>query len=238
MTNSRPKQRTRPTVVELHPKRVEIERELAEGLQISIISSKYGISRQALLGYKRTRLPERVVKAVEKRNITDAQQLFEVILKAVQRMEKLSDACDSWLEDPDRPGEYFMGARAQEVTIIYQEMVEKRNKDGEVVKVTWEKHKAKLQDLLNRVKAIGVHRVVSISSPETDPRILLVKSSEVLTKQMETLVNAWKSVDQGRSSFVGTESWKQVVQVILKATEQYPEARRVIADGLSHITGE
>jgi len=55
---------------------------------------------------------------------------------------------------------------------------------------------------------------------------------------METLVNAWKSVDQGRSSFVGTESWKQVVQVILKATEQYPEARRVIADGLSQITGE
>lgn len=227
----------RKTVVEVHPKRLEIEKELGEGLAIRSISRKYGISQQALIGYKRNRLPDRVVKAVEKRNITDAQQLFEVILKAVQRMEKLSDACDSWLEDPDRPGEYFMGARAQEVTIIYQEMVEKRNKDGEVVKVIWEKRKAKLQDLLNRVYEVGVHRVVSISSPETDPRVLLVKSSEVLTKQMETLVNAWKSVDQGRSSFIGTPAWDQVVSVILKATERDPQMRREIADGLGKITG-
>jgi hypothetical protein len=51
-----------------------------------------------------------------------------------------------------------MGPRAQEVTIVYQEMVEKHNKDGEVVKVTWEKHKAKLQDLLNRLQEVGVHR--------------------------------------------------------------------------------
>ena len=227
----------RKTVVEVHPKRLEIEKELGEGLAIRSISRKYGISQQALIGYKRNRLPDRVVKAVEKRNITDAQQLFEVILKAVQRMEKLSDACDKWLEDPDKAGEYFMGPRAGEVTIVYQEMVEKHNKDGEVVKVTWEKHKAKLQDLLNRLQEVGVHRVVSISSPETDPRILLVKSSEVLTKQMETLVNAWKSVDQGRSSFIGTPAWDQVVSVILKATERDPQMRREIADGLGKITG-
>jgi hypothetical protein len=227
----------RKTVVEVHPKRLEIEKELGEGLAIRSISRKYGISQQALIGYKRNRLPERVVKAVEKRNITDAQQLFEVILKAVQRMEKLSDACDSWLEDPDKAGEYFMGPRAGEVKIVYQEMVEKRDKEGKVVKITWEKHKAKLQDLLNRVAEVGVHRVVSISSPETDPRILLVKSSEVLTKQMETLVNAWKSVDQGRSSFIGTPAWDQVVSVILKATERDPQMRREIADGLGKITG-
>jgi hypothetical protein len=54
---------------------------------------------------------------------------------------------------------------------------------------------------------------------------------------METLVNAWKSVDQGRSSFIGTPAWDQVVSVILKATERDPQMRREIADGLGKITG-
>jgi len=229
------KRRTRPTVVELHPKRLQIEKELGEGLQIAIISKKYNISRQALLGYKRNRLPERVVKAVERRNITDAQQLFEVILKAVQRMEKLSDACDSFLQDPDDPGEYYMGPRAHEIKVVYLEGETVETSRGE--KISWTRKTAMLQDLIDRVMGVGLRRLVSISSNDTDPRLLLVKSSDALTKSMETLVNAWKSIDQGRSSFVGTDSWRKVVDVILKATEDHPEVRRVIADGLGEITG-
>ena len=229
------KRRTRPMKVEIHPKRKQIEQELAEGVQISTISSKYNIHRNALIAYKKNRLPERVVKAVERRNITDAQQLFEVILKAVQRMEKLSDACDSFLQDPDDPGEYYMGPRAHEIKVVYLEGETVETARGE--KISWTRKTAMLQDLIDRVMGVGLRRLVSISSNDTDPRLLLVKSSDALTKSMETLVNAWKSIDQGRSSFVGTDSWRKVVDVILKATEDHPEVRRVIADGLGELTG-
>jgi hypothetical protein len=67
-------------------------------------------------------------------------------------------------------------------------------------------------------------------------RVLLVKSAEMLTKQMDTLVQAWKQVDQGSSAFIGTTAWQKVVQTILEATEEYPEVRRRIADGLSKIS--
>ena len=226
----------RKTKVELHPKRLQIEKELAEGVAIRSISRNYGISQQALIGYRRNRLPERVVKAVERRNITDAQQLFEVILKAVQRMEKLSDACDGFLQDPDNPGEYYMGPRAHELKVIYLEKVVIHTKAGDRVK--WEKRTAKLQNLLDKIQGDGEKRVIAVQSSDMDPRFLLVKSSEALTKSMDTLVNAWKAIDQGRSSFVGTDSWQKVVSVILKATEQHPQIRREIADGLSEISGD
>lgn len=70
---------------------------------------------------------------------------------------------------------------------------------------------------------------------DADPRVLLVKSSEALAHQMDTLVQAWRSVDQGKSSFLGTPAWEQVVKVIQDATNRYPEVRRLISDGLSRI---
>ena len=91
------KQRTRPTAIEMHPNRSLIEQELAEGLPIRTLSEKYKISRQALVGYRNHRLPERVVRAVERKDITNAEELFKIILKTVQRMEKLSDSCDDYI---------------------------------------------------------------------------------------------------------------------------------------------
>jgi hypothetical protein len=236
MTETKHFQKSRKTVVEMHPKRLKIEKELAEGLPIRAIAKKYHISRQALEGYKRNRLPSKLVKAIERRDITDAQQLFQVILKAVQRMEKLSDACDSFLQDPDNPGEYYMGPRAHDLKIVYLEGEKVVNKRGE--KIVWKKKTAMLQDLLNVVNGVSMWHVVSVQSADADPRMLLVKSSEALTKSMETLVNAWRSIDQGKNTFLGTPAWNEVVGVILKATEEHPGIRRAIADGLNAIAGK
>lgn len=234
MSSKSPKRKTRPTVVELHPKRKKIEKELAEGLPIRAIAKKYGVSRQALEGYRRNRLPAQLVKAVERRDITNAEQLFEVILKAVQRMEKLSDACDSYLDDPDKPGEYYMGPRSHDVKVIYLQKVEYTNKKGDTI-TKWERRTAQLQELVEKIEGDGDKKINALRTSDMDPRMLLVKSSETLTKQMDTLVQAWKAVDQGKSSFIGTPAWNEVVQVILQSTNEYPDARRAIADGLSKI---
>ena len=235
MSSKSPKRKTRPTVVELHPKKKRIEKELAEGLPIRAIAKNYGVSRQALEGYKRNRLPAQLVKAVERRDITNADQLFEVILKAVQRMEKLSDACDNYLDDPDKPGEYYMGPRAHDVKVIYLQRVEYTNRKGET-SYRWEKRTAQLQDMVEKIESDGDKQITALRTSDMDPRLLLVRSSETLTKQMDTLVQAWRAIDQGKSSFIGTPAWEEVVRVILKSSEQWPEARRAIADGLSKIT--
>ena len=218
--------KTRPTVVELHPKRKQIERELAEGNQISTISKKYGVSRQALQGYRRNRLPSKLIKAVERQDITDAQHLFQVILKACQRMEKLSDACDEYLQDPDDVSKYFLGEHEQEIIVVG----ERTDGNGKRFKV-----KKPLSVIIRELEGKG-YQIEKLKSNTTDPRMLLVRTSEALTKQMETLVNAWRAIDQGKSSFIGTPAWQEVVAIILKSTEKFPEARRAITDGLSKIT--
>ncbi len=222
-----PKKSARKTVVEMHPKRKIIEQELAEGLPIRAISKKYNISRQALDGYKRNRLPKKLIKSVERQDLTDAQHLFQVILKACQRMEKLSDACDEYLQDPDDVTKYFLGEHEQEIMVVGERVDEK----GKRFRV-----KKPLSVIMRELEGQG-YEIERFKSNITDPRMLLVRTSEALTKQMETLVNAWRAIDQGQSSFIGTQAWQEVVNIILKSTEQHPEVRRAISDGLGKITG-
>lgn len=226
--------RTRRTAVEAHPKRKQIELDMAEGMPIRSMSTKYHISRTALAKYRDERLSTQIIKSVEKRDITNAEELFNVILKTVRRMELISDACDKFLDDPNTPGEYYVGPRAHEVAVVYMEAVHAKNRQGEPY-IKWTKRKANLQDLINSIEEDGEKKVVSLQTNDADPRVLLVKSSEALAHQMDTLVQAWRSVDQGKSSFLGTPAWEQVVKVIQSATNNYPEVRRLIADGLSGI---
>ncbi len=217
---------SRPYAVELHPKSKEILRLMAEGVSPCKIASDYKINYRSVLNYMKNKMPERVVKAVEQRSIADANELFNIILKAVRRMETLSDSCDSFLQDPDKPGEYYMGPRAHEIDVIYLIKPD----DGPPTR-----RRDTLQNLISRIEHNGM-LPTEMQSRHTDPRILLVKASETLTKQMDTLVNAWQTVDGGKSSFLGTPAWTQVVEVILQATEDAPDIRRKIADGLSKIT--
>ncbi len=222
-------QRTRRTVVELHPKRKQIEKALAEDVPIRALSEKYKISRQALEAYKRNRLPKQIIKSVERRNITDANELFTIILKAVQRMEKLSDSCDDYLQDPERPDMYYLGPQASEIDVVYIET--RTMKNGRQVQ---SKRKSTLQQLIAKMES-GDKQVLDIKYRATDPRALLVQSSDSLTKQMATLVEAYRAIDQGKSSFLGTPAWNAVVKVIQDATKEYPEVRRLISDGLSRL---
>lgn len=219
------KHKTKPFKVDTHPQRLEIQRDIASSnLTISEISRKYGIHWNAIHAYKKKAMPQHLMKISEARDITNSKQLFEIILKSVSHVEKLADSCDRELQDPENPEFYQMGPMSTEVKITYE--VQEGDK-------TYKK-KATLQELLDAVES-GGYPVTGISTKNADPRVLLIKASDTLAKNMDTLVSAWKTIDQGSSAFIGTPAWNQVVQAILKATEAYPEVRRTIAEELDKI---
>jgi len=220
--------KSKPYAVDVHPQAEQIRRELAENVQIASISKKYGIHRNALTFYRKNRMPEQVVKAVEKRDLTNAEELFQIILKTVRYMETLSASCDAELRDPDNPELYYMGTRAEDVDVIWEEPIETASG------VIFKKHRDKLQDMIDKNMSGG--NLISTRISKTDNSVLLIKSSDTLTKQMDMLVQAWRTIDQGKSSFLGTPAWNRVVKVVLDATEEHPEIRRRIADDLSRIT--
>lgn len=223
----------RRTAVEMSPHRQEIERRLANGDSLRSISKGYGISRAALTKHKETRLPQKVIKAAQKRDISDAQEIFEIILKSVRYMEKLADSCDDYLQDPDNDDLYYMGPRAHELNVIWEEVIGENDAGFPITK----KHRESIQDLIDRTMD-QESTILSIKTAHTDPRALIVKAAETLTKQMDTLVQAWRAVDQGKNSFVDTPAWNQVVKIILEETETHPEMRRKLADRLSRIGEE
>ena len=220
----------RRTAVSAHPRKVDIERRLAKGDSITSISKAFGISRDALTRYKSSKLPQQLVKSVQKRDITNADDLFNIIMGTVLKMEKMSESCDVYLQDPDNAELYYMGPRAHEVDVIWEEEIDIGN--GNTI---FKKHKDTLQDIIDRfLKGVDITKM---KSTHADPRVLLIKSAETLTKQMDTLVQAWRAVDQGSSSFIGTPAFQEVIRVILKETEEHPEIRRRLANGLADITG-
>ncbi len=217
--------KTRPYAVDKHPRCKEIQKKLAEGVPIRTLSKNYGIHRTSLERYKIHRLPEELKESNKKEKITNSQELFDIILKSVRYMEKLSESCDGFLQDPDDSEMYYMGPRGYEVDVIWEEPI--NGKDG----VFYRKHRENLQEVIDK----HFTDVVSIKTNHTDPRVLIIKSAETLTKNLEMLTQAWARMDQGESSFIGTKAWQEVVKIILDATEKHPEMRREIADALDKI---
>jgi len=219
----------RQTAVDAHPQKDEIEQRLAKGDSITSLSNTYGISRHAITNHKKTRLPNKLIKGVRDRDITSADELFQIILGTVRKMEKVSESCDNYLQDPNNPDLYYMGPRAHEVDVMWEEEIDIGH--GNTI---FKKHKDTLQELID--KHLKGCDIVKMKSTHADPRVLLIKSAETLTKQMDMLVQAWRSVDQGSSAFIGTPAFQNVVKTILDATKEYPEVRRTIANGLSNLT--
>lgn len=204
--------------VDKHPKRKRIIKEIMENVPIRQISEWSGISRAAITRYKDAELLPKVVKAQQivtqeaqsvaidthRRQITDAAELFGIIMDAVDRMRKLGDACDEYLQDPQDPSKYFLGDREEEVWIVgYRE-----DSEGKRYKV-----KSRLDELLHRIGEEDIV-VTSVTSSKTDPRMLLVRASDTLSRQLETLTQAWRTVEEQRTGFTRTEEWSHLVETL------------------------
>ncbi len=201
-----------------HKQRKRIDKEIIEGVPLLRISKWCGISRGALARYRDSVLLPKVAKlqlsaaehhsAVAKerqtRHLIDAAELLEIITDAVDRVRKLGDACDAYLQDPEDPTKYFLGDREEEVHIVgYRE-----DDQGRRYAV-----KGRLSDILARLEGEGI-TVTSITSTKADPRMLLVRSSDTLSRQLEALTIAWQAAEQHRTSFASSDEWGRLVELL------------------------
>ena len=132
------------------------------------------------------------------------------------RVNKMLDACDAWLQDPDDPGKYFLGPRAQEVQIVYIEW----RTEGKRRLPMWKK--GTLAALLEKITGNGID-VERVESRQADPRDLLLKTAGQLTKQVELLAKLTGELDdRDEINILTNPQWLVVENAILKALEPYP----------------
>lgn len=131
----------------------------------------------------------------------------------MDRVQKLFDACDRWLADPEDPARYEIGPRAEDVQVTYWE----KEPDGRQVK-----RKDRLSTLLCRV-SLGRNFII-IEMKQADPRELVLKTANTLRGALEMLLRVSDVRDLGAR-----------LDQLEKASEEREEAWATTRDGLKGL---
>jgi hypothetical protein len=222
------------TAVDAHPQRDEIIHDLmVEQLSIRKTAEKYGLSKgqvEAFRGSLGTRAV-RTMKADEL--VKQSDTWLHKLGKVIDVAEKMVDACDRYLADPDDSGRYELGPRADEIDVVYERKLKiGGNKTYKKVRT-----KHSLQELLRRVESEtgGEDAVVAIRYKHADPRELVLKSAEEFRKQMEFIAKVAKDLREAQERAVRDADYFQIGRAIVEATEGYPEVREKIMAALEDV---
>lgn len=153
------------------PARRDIDEALLAGEPFRKIAERFGISTTALFRHKADHLPADLARAHEAQEIARADDLLGQVKAIMARVQKLFNACDEWLRDPDDPGRYDLGPRASEVSVIYCE--------GKA----W--RKAPLSELL--AETGRTFKLVEVKT--ADPRRLILETARTLQGSLELMAD-------------------------------------------------
>lgn len=207
----------------VHLDREALEMSLMQGETVPTVAARYGLSAFTIRNHRdKHLLPDlaAVEGAAEK---VRAGNILVELRRHCERVALLSDACDEYLRDPVDPSRYDVGARAEEVTVIYVE----EGADGQPVR-----KKATLAELLAKVDAGGMD-VRRVEIKHADPRDLLLKCydrQESHQRLIGQLVGLLKSGGDTTINLSVHPVFVKVQQVIQEVLAPYPGAPELAAE--------
>lgn len=193
----------KPCVVCKHKRRATIEAALIRGQSVMSISSQYGIHRNTVTKHKNLHMTFLLAQNDDAMDKLRGEQWLERIQKDMEMVDKMIEACDRELQDPDNPDKYFLGARSDEVFVSYQEILD----DGRLLPT---RKKASLQSLLQDIINADQHSIHTLEIKRADTR-------ELLLKAVSTLRDSFKMVyDTQKAAF----EFQEKMMLMEKAREQ------------------
>jgi hypothetical protein len=195
-----------------HPKRTEIETAIASSTPSRrILAVRYKTSTGAIGRHARNCVTKAIatVRSARKEALADrdavtvetvrnavvaqardgtlqtAQTIENELHRLIERMGKLFDACDEYLDDPDNPGQYTLAPRSDETRIVWEEL-EEEPAPGE--KPKWVKKAGTLQQALELAFANGHRRFVSTTPvKKADTRELILTVAGQISRQIDIM---------------------------------------------------
>jgi hypothetical protein len=210
-----------------HQDREAIDKALVTGTPFRDIALRFSVSTMAAYRHGLQHLPLSLIQAEENRETVRSLNVMEELQQCIQRVNLLSDACDAYLRDPEDPSRYFVGPRAEDVSVVYTEP----NAEGKEVR-----KKAPLSELLAKVEGQGGRVVQMVETKHADPRELLLKAYDRLQGRLELCAKLMGELQQeGTVNIIVSPEWLQIRAVIIQALAPYPEARIAAAAALSEV---
>lgn len=216
--------------VDAHPKRDKIIAELVKGTSsVRSIAVKYDISVTCVRRYLVEKLQGTAAAVAAKRDDKEGGALIAEIRGIMQRCQKMYDACDDYLRDPENPDRYELGPRAWEIDIVY------RTVEADTDKMITRKES--LQTLLEKIENEGGYQPWEIRMKHADPRKLILETARVLGDQLKTLAEIEGLVGQNiQAAENPSVIYMNLVQIIQTATKGEPKIRERILEALEAAT--
>lgn len=203
--------------VEQHPRRRQIERDIIDGVSCEKIASDYGgLSANAVRRYAKNRMPE--IMAVAKLEQVDG--ILERIEDCIVKIDHFFDSVTDWLSDPEDSGRPNFEPRASEMNVTVEIMdkdeskaLRRRMTMQELVEYVEDREEGRKAKVLNATLAIQ------------DPRVTMLKTADVLTRQLELLAKVKGQIVENRTTVLNvTADVSEIADIARKALEPYPEA--------------
>jgi hypothetical protein len=168
----------------VHPDRPTVDMALVNRRPFRTIADQFRVSKTALIRHHDDHLPATLATAQADQEGTQAIDLMAELKRCFERVNLLFDACHDWLKDPDDPNRYTLGPRAEDVQVIYSELV-----GDKVVQ-----KKARLSALLAKLEDARVD-VQRGEIRHADPRELILKTAGRLQGHLEMLVKLRETME-------------------------------------------
>ncbi len=204
-----------------HTETEAIDRALVDGGSFRSIASRFGVSTMALQRHKNSHLSQLLAENLTvtpvpvpatdsvRRSGTAIQQhaghraaserdyaldILAQIGRQLERLNRLSDAVDEWLRDPDDPSRYSIDPRAEDVLVIYRQQI---GEIAEGVPLYGARRKERLSVLLGRIEGQNLE-IEATETKHADPRELLIKAGDGLKSQLALLVTVLEKIYNAR----------------------------------------
>ena len=218
--------------IDQHPKKKAIIRALINQTPYQTVADEYGLSYGSVQRYVSQKLRNTAAMAVKDGHY-DGAALLSRIEETIVYVQRMYEACDAWLRDPEDYSRYNLDARASEIEVTFDEYWE----DGEGNQRKRRK-KEKLQDLLNKADVIG-EDIIMVESKHADPRTLILDTARTLNRQLETLAKIAGVVKEVTQVDVNITQHNSVVTNIIAVIEREVQDREImerIVEGLTSVT--
>lgn len=220
-------------ITRLEPsKQKEVIDMIASGATYTAIARKLGCTVSSAQGYIFRNLMPLVCRDLMKREGEGARKILARVERIAGRCEKMSDALDLWLTDPDNPERYTMDPRTDELKCICT--LQGTDSKGKPISRT---ATIPLNELMSQLE-FTEYRGLSVI-PEhlvwrnTDPRKLMLDTARALKELLELLAKITGELKESVDVHVDVRTQlSSIVQVINAELEDEPEKKQRIVEAI------
>lgn len=214
-----------PTI-ETHPRRQEMLEDLSDGMPMSKVATKYGVSRITIAKYVKEYLWPMAAAKYKEEQHQGGTAIKGRVERMVEVAEKMLESVDEQLTDPDNPGRYDLSPKAEEIEVTY---IEDKGRGPK-------RRKARLQELIDQVEQ-NERAVVSLHSRQPDLKELLLKSVDSLERALTLLAKIEGSLqDPSQLDLTMFPVWKDIQIILMEVSKDHPQARETIVAELEKLS--